>query len=561
MSRRGTPFAAALLAIVALAPLACRSRPAPAAAGRPVSDSLLLAAAGGDGWLSHGRDYGNTRFAPQAEINAGSVGRLARLWEFDARGSFRAGPKNESTPLVLDDLLIFTAASNLVLALDARTGAERWRYRPTLKPVALCCGLVNRGVAAYGDRIFLAAIDARVIALRRADGAVLWERELASPAEGYSFTMAPLAAAGRIIVGASGGEFGIRGFVEALDPATGASQWRFWTVPSPEEGGWWGRWRAATFDGDPLPRDLAREQRDSARWPDAWRRGGAPVWSTPAYDPAAGLLFVATGNPSRVDGAIPPGDNLHSTSLLALDAATGALRWHHQMLPHNLWDLDASGPPVLLDMVMEGDTVPAVAHAGKTGWVHFLERRTGRPIRRSQALMPQENLFPGPTREGVRTSPGTFGGANWPPPAFSPRAGLLYVLASYVPMVYTLDSAPRRMKKGILPSHTRWVRLPAKVHFGTVSAVDPADGRIRWQRRVPQPLLNGGALATGGELVFFGDEDGWLSALDARTGETRWRHRVDERALGPPVSYVVDGRQRIAVTSRRGVTVFGLPER
>jgi hypothetical protein len=190
------PFAA-LLAMVALAPLACRSRPAPAAAGRAVSDSLLLAATGGDGWLTHGRDYGNTRYAPHTGIDAGSVARLARLWEFDARGSFRAGPKNESTPLVLDDLLIFTAAGNLVLALDARTGAERWRYKPVLKPVALCCGMVNRGVTAYGDRIFLAAIDARVIALRRSDG--------------YSFTMAPLAAAGKIIVGASGGEFGIRG--------------------------------------------------------------------------------------------------------------------------------------------------------------------------------------------------------------------------------------------------------------------------------------------------------------------------------------------------------------
>jgi alcohol dehydrogenase (cytochrome c) len=236
----------------------------------------------------------------------------------------------------------------------------------------------------------------------------------AAPAEGYSFTMAPLAADGKIIVGVSGGEFGIRGFVDAYDPRTGKRLWRFWTIPSPEEGGWYGNWSRTTPDGETLPRDIGREKRDSARFVDAWRKGGGSVYSTPAYDPGLRLLYVATGNPSAVNGEIPPGDNLHTTSLLALDIATGALKWHYQMLPHNVWDFDAASPPVLFDVPAGDSTIPAVGHAGKTGWVYLLDRRTGRQIRRSDAFVPLENVFPTPSRQGTRSSPGTRGGANWP---------------------------------------------------------------------------------------------------------------------------------------------------
>ena len=200
-----------------------------------------------------------------------------------------------------------------VIAVDARSGRERWRYQPQLNPAALCCGLVNRGVAIYGDKAYLATLDGRVIALDRRDGSVAWDVSAAEPKEGYSFTMAPLAADGKIIVGASGGEFGIRGFVDAYDPATGKRLWRFWTIPSPEEGGWYGSWSPTTPDGEQLQRNIAQEKRDSAKYAEAWRKGGAAVWSTPAYDPELGLLIVATGNPSPVDGVYPPGDNLYST--------------------------------------------------------------------------------------------------------------------------------------------------------------------------------------------------------------------------------------------------------
>jgi glucose dehydrogenase len=426
---------------------------------------------------------------------------------------FRRNTRNESTPIVVDDLLIYTDLNDLVVAVDTRDGRERWRYQPALGPVALCWDMVNRGVAVYGDKVYLATLDARVIALRRSNGSVVWNVSAARPGEGYSFTMAPLAAGGKIIVGASGGEFQIRGFVDAFDPETGRRLWRFWTTPSPEQGGWYGRWSDTTPEGDRLPRDIAKERRDSARYAEACRKGGAPVWSTPAYDPALGLLIVGTGEPSAVDGVMPPGDNLFSTSLIAIDIATGTLRWYYQMVPHNLWNLDASSPPVLFDVSVGDSTIPAVGHAGKTGWVYILDRRTGHRIRRSDPLIPLENIFPVPSPQGVRASPAVRGGSSWPPPAYSPGTGLLYVPASHVPMLFVTDSAAWR-RTGDRFAHAHFTKLPEKEQFGVLSAVDVSTGKIR----------------------------------------------AVEGPAGPPISFLVQGHQRIAVTSKRGITVYGLRE-
>ncbi len=549
-----------LLALVVPLALACnRESRRPSEPARPVTDERLRAApTAGDGWLTYGYDWGNRRAVPLTEINRGTVRGLRKLWDHDLDVLFRRGVRNESTPIVVDGLLLYTDLKNLVMAVDARTGKEVWRYQPDLKPTALCCGVVNRGVAVYSDRVFLATLDARIIALDRRTGKVAWETTAASPAEGYSFTMAPLAADGKIIVGASGGEFGIRGFVDAYDPATGRRIWRFWTVPSPQEGGWYGRWSRTTPDGEPLPRDIAREHRDSVRYVDAWKKGGASVYSTPAYDPELRLLFVATGNPSGLAGVLPPGDNLYSTSLLALDIGTGALKWYYQMVPHNIWDYDNASPPVLLDIHAGDSTFPAVAEAGKTGWVYLLDRRTGRQIRRSDPIMPLENVFPGASRAGVRASPGVRGGANWPPPAYSPRTGLFYVLGSYMPMRFTVDTA---VNGGDGYSSGYFVELPDSLNYGTVSAVDPVTGKIRWQRRAPGHLMYGGAVVTDGGVLFYGDIQGYLNALDAATGQPLWRDRAAKGYVGPPIAFRLDGHDRIAITSRDGVAVYGLDGR
>jgi glucose dehydrogenase len=357
----------------------------------------------------------------------------------------------------------------------------------------------------------------------------------------------------------AGGDFGARGFLDAYDPDTGERVRRFWTVPSPEEGGWWGRWAATDPHGEPLRRDIAREKRDSARYTDAWRRGGAAVWTTPAYDAALGLVIFTTGNPAPVDGTTPPGDNLYSTSLVAVDVTTGRLRWYYQMVPHNIWDYDAATPPVLLDITRGGETVPVVAHAGKTGWVYVVDRRTGAPVLRSEPLIPLENPFPPPTLRGVRSSPGDRGGSNWPPAAYSPATGLFYVQASYAPMTFIIDSAQaaKPPEDGELPVVARFLQGEI-IESGTFSAVDLATGRIRWQRKTADHLAYGGALATAGGLVFFPEKDGHLNALDAESGKTLWRYQVDDRVLGSPIAFAVDGQQRIGVTSIKGLTVFGL---
>ena len=524
---------------------------------RAVTDARLDSAAA-DAWLSYGRDRGNTRYVPLTEINHGTVGSLRKLWQHKPGTLLRRHMRNESTPIVVDGMLIYTDINNLVMAVDVRSGEEQWRYKPDLGPAALCCGTVNRGVAVYGDKVYLASLDARVIALDRRTGKVVWDLKAATTSEGYSFTMAPLAADGKIIVGSSGGEFGARGFVDAYDPATGQRLWRFWTVPGPAEGGWYGQWSSTTPDGEPLPRDIAREKRDSAKYAEAWRRGGAGMYSTPAYDAQRGLIIAATGNPSAVDGVIPSGDNLYSTSLVAIDVRTGKLQWYYQVLPHNLWDFDNANPPVLIDVPVGDSTLPLVGAAGKTGWLYLLDRRTGRQVRRSDAFIPLENIFPTPTREGVRTSPGTRGGANWAPPAYSPRTGLFYVLGSYAPMMFTSDSAtgdrpgPERFKGA------RFTALPDSVSYGTLSAIDVRTGAIRWQARTPRNGLVGGVLATEGDLVFYSDIQGYLNALDAATGRTLWRDRAGKSPLSPPISFQVDGHQHLAVCSWQGLAMYGL---
>lgn len=529
---------------------------------RPVTDSRLLRADSSPAdWLNHGRDYANQRFSPLTQIDRENVAGLTRLWRYDRHRFSLAPDRNESTPIALDGMLIYSDARNIVLALDARNGRLIWRYEHQLGPIAVCCGMVNRGVAVYDDKVYLATLDAHLVALDLRTGEKHWDRAIAEPAQGYSFTMAPLVAAGRIVIGAAGGDLGARGFLDAYDPETGDRLWRFWTVPSPDEGGWWGRWSPTSPHGEPLQRDIAREKRDSARYADAWRRGGAAVWTTPAYDAALGLVIFTTGNPAPVDGVTPPGDNLYSTSLIAVDVATGRLRWYYQMVPHNIWGHDAATPPVLLDVNRGGETVPSVAHPGKTGWVYLVDRRTGAPVLRSEPLMPMENLFPPATEAGVRSSPGDRGGSNWPPAAYSPRTGLLYVQASYAPMLFAIDSAAARAKTtdDALPSFARFHPAEPGTETGTFTALDPATGRVRWQRRTEDHLAYGGVLATAGGLVFFPERDGHLNALDAQSGRTLWRYAVDRgRVLGSPISFAVDGEQRIAIASPKGLTVFGL---
>jgi PQQ-dependent dehydrogenase (methanol/ethanol family) len=519
-------------------------------------------------WWSYGRDFTNQRYSPLAQINTTNVAQLELAWRHDTRpaaipptqGLF----KQESSPIIVDGVLYYTFPGPQVFALDAASGKELWRFNTTgNSTIKVCCGPNNRGVAVANGLVFVATLDARVIALHAKTGEIAWQARAADGARGYSFTMAPLVADGKVIVGVAGGEFEIRGFVDAYDAKNGARVWRFWTIPSPAEGGSWGTWATTTPEGDKLPRNIARERADSAKYPDAWQRGGAPVWTTPAYDAQLGLIYFGTGNPGAdYDDRERPGDNLYANSMVAVDIKTGKHRWHYQMVPHDVWDYDAAGPLMLVDAAANGARVPAVAHAGKTGWVYVLDRRTGKRIARSDEFVPHENMWAMPTAAGVRITPGIQGGSNWQPMSYSPRTGLMYVRSQRTPNIYRVfpqeHTVGDRYDGGIASPE------PGK-SFATTAAIDPGTGKIKWQTTVEEPSLfaplGGGSMATAGDLVFFGDPRGFLNAVDARTGDVLWRYQTPSWVRSTPVTYRVGNTQYVALTSLQGLFVFALPGR
>jgi len=381
--------------------------------------------------------------------------------------------------------------------------------------------------------------------------------------------MAPLVIGDNVIIGTSGAEYGIRGYVKAFNAATGALVWTFYTIPAPEDGGWWGKWSKTTPEGDDLKRDIAKEKADSAKNADAWKTGGASMWMTPAYDEATKTLYVAIGNPSPdLDGSIRPGDNLWSESVVAIDATNGKFKWGYQEVPHDVWDLDVVSPPVI---AMVGGK-KAVVEAGKTGFVYVLDAATGKLIRRSAAFVPQQNMYTQPTAEGVFMLPGANGGQEWSPIAVHPDLAYAYTVALHQPMHYKVHYAP--WEKGRLWLGSAFVRVPdAKGgysgEYGLVSAVDLNTGKIAWQAKTELPMM-GGATATAGGLVFTGEGNGWFKAYDAKTGAVLWSFNCGAGANAAPSVFEVDGEEFVAVAAGgnfqisyplgNSVFVFGLPK-
>jgi len=513
-------------------------------AGAGAERELRRSMADDGSWPSYGRDRTNQRYSPLRQVDTATVSRLRLAW------SYHTGIPHafEASPVVVGGVMFVSTPLNHVVALDAATGRKLWEHAETLGTTVHCCGPVNRGVAVYGGRVYEGTLDGRLVALDARTGRRAWTVRVADNERAYAVDGAPVAADGKIIVGISGAEYGIRGFVSAYDAATGALVWRFYTIPSPAEGGWWGKWSPTDPFGTPLHRDLAREHADSAKYAEAWRTGGGSVWQAPAVDPELGLVFFGVGNASPdLDGSVRPGDNLYTASVVAVDLGTGKLKWHFQELPHDTWDLDAVSPVVLFDLPAAngGTPVRAVAQAGKTGWVYVLDRATGRPIRRSDPFVPQANLFAPPTPAGVRMLPGANGGSEWSAPAYSPETGYLYVLGLHQPMLYKVKPQP------LLPP-AFWLGGiffgNGEPQYGLFSAVDLATGRIAWQDKLAEPMI-GGALATAGGLVFTGTKDKQFLAFDARTGRQRWRYDARAGVNAPPVTYAVNGRQYVAVAA------------
>ncbi|MFW6202290.1 MAG: pyrroloquinoline quinone-dependent dehydrogenase, partial [Gemmatimonadota bacterium] len=520
--------------------------------------------AAGEDWPTHGGAYSNQRYSTLSQIDRENVSRLAPAWvhQTGVPAAF------ETTPLVVGNTMYLTTPESRVLALNAATGRKLWEFVPEMEEAVICCGPANRGVAAYGERVFVGTLDARLFALDHRSGEIEWETTIAEAEDGYSITMAPLAYDGKVLVGVSGGEYGIRGFVAAYDVDDGTEVWRFHTVPAPSDApdGWWGEWTEVTPFGTPLGRDIGAEQErlEDDRERDDWERGGGGVWMTPAYSRALDRVYISVGNPSPdFAGARRPGDNLYTGSIVALDAGTGELLWFFQYLPHDRWNLSGGGSPVLV----EHDGRRLVAHAGKTGWLYVVDARTGEPVLRSQNFVPQQNLFTPPSEEGTPMAPGALGG-NASPIAFAPELGFAFVAAMHQPTLYVRRYTPFQQGRPWLGGTAS--RIPDVEAWGVLTAIDVSSGEIRWQRRTEQPLL-GAPLATAGRVVFVGEGTGSFDAFDAETGRLLWRFPAGAGVHGGPVTYRVDGIQYVVVaagghdlldtTPGDDIIAFALPER
>jgi alcohol dehydrogenase (cytochrome c) len=512
-----------------------KEAPAPAV----TQDQLNSAAQDDKNFLLTNGNYDQTRYYPGKQIDTSNVGKLHPAWIFQTE----VKESLETTPIVVDGVMYVTTSFNHVYAINAKTGEEYWHYKHKMGPVTTyCCGPNNRGVAVYKDKVYMATLDSKLVALDAKTGSLLWQTDIADPELGYSETMAPTAVDGKILIGTNGGEYGIRGFVRAYDAETGKLVWNFDTIPENSVGVW------ATHDatGKDMHRDIAAEKATLKEKGDPYKTLGGGVWQNPAVDLKNKRIYFVVGNPSPdLDGAIRPGDNLYTDSLVSLDLDTGKYVCHFQYIAHDVWDLDAVSPPILVDVKdKDGNTVPGVIHAGKTGNVYVHKRDDCSLIRFSEPMVDQTGMWTLPTAEGAKMLPGANGGVEWSVMAVNPELGLTYAVNLHQPMTYQVESSP-------YPGGKLWLGgafkiIPGSDQFGNVTAVDYNTGKIAWQKKTPLPMM-GGALTTAGGLVFTGEGDGWFRAYDAKSGDVLWSFFAGAGVNAPPASYSVDGKQYIVV--------------
>ena len=501
-------------------------------------------------WLSYRGTQDGWGFSPLGQIDTDNVAQLVPVWTL----STGVTGGHEAPPVVNDGVMFVTTPRNLVIAVDAATGDLLWRYVHALPENLVAFHNTNRGVALYGDKVFTATLDARVVALDARTGEVAWNTSVQDNSRGYYMTLAPLAAEGKIMVGVSGGELGIRGFVVALDAETGTEAWRTYTVPGPGE-----------FGND--------------TWPgDSWQTGGAAVWITGNYDPDLGLTYWGTGNPGPWIGDARPGDNLYTNSVIALDVQTGELRGYHQFHWNGSWDWDEVSTPMLMPVRREGRVIPALVHPGRNGYLWILERERDRISFVDAEPYVYQDVFTSidvetgrPTydesrkpRTGRTTSfcPSLWGGKDWPPAAYNPGTGLVYIPANNN-LCGAIEGreAVYRPGSAFTGASTDMTIRPGADHIGELQAWDMNTGRAVWTHEF-EAANWGGVLTTAGNLVFSGGtSDRYFRAFDARTGEQLWQQRTNSGVIGVPSTYSVDGVQYVAVQSGWGVDAASMAGR
>jgi alcohol dehydrogenase (cytochrome c) len=526
------------------------------------SDRLLRAAQEPQNWLTYSGGYSSLRHSLLRQLDPTNVKNLEQKWVFQADSSLQ---NFEATPLVVDGIMYFTQPINDVVALDAKTGRVFWIFRHNVPPdIKPCCGSVNRGVAILGDTLFYGTLDGQLISLDARSGHAVWTVNVApNYATGYSLTMAPLVIKDKVVIGVAGGEYGIRGFVAAFEAASGKEAWRFNTVPGP---------------GEPGHETWAGED---------WQHGGAPVWLTGSFDPELNLTYWGVGNPGPDWNAKQrEGDNLYSSSVVALDADTGKLKWHYQFTPNDGYDYDSTQIPVLVDIDWSGSPRKLMLWGNRNGNFYVLDRTDGRfllgkpfvKVNWMSGFTPTGRPVQTQQPAGMPTFPGNQGGTNWYSPSYSPRTGLFYlsiwddygsiyspqpaeykagqVFGGGFPRPFTpAPAAPAvpTLRRGPINSWTE------AVGHGAVIAIDPHTGDRKWTFNMTD-VTDSGIVTTTTNLLFTGGREGYFQALDARTGQLLWKSNLGGQMAAGPMTYQVDGKQYVVIAAGHALFSFGLRE-
>jgi alcohol dehydrogenase (cytochrome c) len=530
----GTTFAALGLAICVVAY---------AHAQQIGTADLLRGLAAPSRWLMHSGDYTSKRHSPLTQITPENVARLTPLWTFDTGLGFGRNAKFEATPIAIDGTLYVTGLLNHAWAIDGRTGALIWHYQRKLPAeTRVCCGMVNRGFAVFGDRLFMTTLDAHVMAIDRKTGTPIWDVPMIDYELGYSATAAPLVVKDKLIVGMAGGDLATRGFLDAYSLETGKRLWRFNTVPAPGEPGG-DTWPAGHFE-----------------------RGGGATWITGSYDPELNLVYWGVGNPNPdFYGGIRRGDNLYTASVVALDPDTGRLRWHFQYTPHDEHDWDSNQIQVLADLMISGRVRKTLITANRNGFFYVLDRTNGAFIQAKPYVTttwakevdakgrPIELPNQRPTAEGARTCPDLAGGSSFTSPSFDPARRLFFVSARETCQMYA-SRPPGKYELGdLMIGGSTFDRGGT----GALRAIDPVTLDRKWEVPYSGPSYSG-VLSTASGLVFAGDHGSTLMAVKADTGQKLWSHRLSGAFWGAPSTVMVDTRQLLLMPAGQTLTAFAL---
>jgi alcohol dehydrogenase (cytochrome c) len=490
-------------------------------------------------WMTYSGDYTGKRFSALDQITVSNARTMVAKWVYQTG----ATGKLETSPLAVDGILYATAQDDRAFALDARTGRPIWIYQRQIPgDIRPCCGHVNRGLAILGDKVYLGTLDAHVLALDAKTGAVVWDVVAADYRTGHSFTVAPLAVKDLIVIGVSGGEYGVRGFIDAYDAATGERKWRLYTVPGPGELG------HDSWEGN------------------SWKVGGAPAWNTGTYDPATNQIFWPTGNPAPSNrGEGRAGDNLYSNSLLALNADTGKMNWYFQFTKHDEHDWDATQVPVMID----ASGKHLIAQANRNGFFYVLDRTTGKLLSanaygkvtwsdtKDAEGRPVAKKDASPTLEGHTVCPGALGTTNFMAPTYDPQTALFYVTARDQCDIFSTAPQPYEAGHAYYGS-AYFPSEEARPYLGFLKAIDPATGQVKWKFEHTSPTWSG-VLSTAGGLVFSGDAEGDFIAFEAASGKPLWHFQMGGAVYAAPMAFAVDGKEYVAIAAGSAVYAFGLP--